>query len=452
MPLDTTPLDALVEAPADPQAAPHTGPQPPEHPDFVLVAFGSAGDILPIAAMALALQARGHRVWFLAPAPFETPARALSLQFFPILDETDAQALMSHPRLWHPRHGFEVMWPYILKASQATVKWLEPLAAASARPCLVGGTMALGARVAHERWRWPQATVHISPCWIFAGAKPPVFYGLGWLKWLPPRWRSQLRKLADVHLVDGVCAANLNHWRASYGLSPVSRVLTQWAPSPQLMLGLFPPWFSKPQAGWPPHLQLHGFLRDDGGAGWVMPPKLALFLKQPGPTILFTAGSAMLQAGRFFKNAAAASQRMGFKALLLAPDSVQSARWPAHVHVETYAPISQLLPHCSAMVSHAGIGTIAQGMAAGVPQLITAYAFDQFDNARKAADLGVARILPRSASAGRLVSELKALLADTALLAACQQAQQRLQAETTGLTSCCKSLEALRSAACASDA
>lgn len=417
---------------------------PSQHPDYVLVAFGSAGDILPIAAIALALQARGHSVWFLAPAPFEAPARLLGLNFFSILDEADSLALMHNPRLWHPRYGFQIMWPFILKANQAALKLLEPLAIASARPCLVGGTMAFSLRVAHERWRWPHATVNISPCWIFAGAKPPVFYGLGWLKWLPASWRSKLRKLADVHLVDGVCAADLNQWRAAYGLPAVSRVLTQWAASPQLILGLFPPWFSKPQAGWPKHLQLHGFLRDDGGAGWVMPPELSQFLQKPGPTLLFMAGSAMVHAEHFFKNAAAASKRLGCKALLLAPENIKRASWPEHVHVETYGPISQLLPHCTAMVSHAGIGTIAQGMAAGVPQLITPYAFDQFDNARKAVEIGVARILPRSIGARRLTRELKELLADTELLKACQEAKQRLQNETTGRDSCCDSLAALR--------
>lgn len=415
-----------------------------QNPDFVLVGFGSAGDILPLAAIALALQARGHSVWFLAPSPFEAPARLLGINFYSILNEADSQALMGNPRLWDPRYGFQIMWPFILKANQAALRLLEPLADASVKPCLVGGTMAFGVRVAHERWHWPHATVHVSPCWIFTGAKPPVFYGLGWLKWLPASWRSKLRKLADVHLVDGICAADLNRWRADYGLPPVSRVLTQWASSPQLVLGLFPPWFMKPQAGGPKHLQLHGFLRDDGGAGWIMPPELAIFLQQPGPTILFMAGSAMVHAEHFFKNAAKASQRLGCKALLLAPENIKQSQWPKHIHVESYAPISQLLPHCAAMVSHAGIGTVAQGMAAGVPMLITPYAFDQFDNARKAAEIGVARILRRSTGVRRLTRELKELLADTELLKACQQAKQRLQNETAGRDGCCDSLEALR--------
>ncbi len=107
MPLDLTPAPL---APAQ---------HPAEHPDYVLVAFGSAGDILPVAAIALALQARGHSVWFLAPAPFEAPARLLGLNFFSILDEADSLALMNNPRLWHPCYGFQIMWPFILTANQA---------------------------------------------------------------------------------------------------------------------------------------------------------------------------------------------------------------------------------------------------------------------------------------------------------------------------------------------
>ena len=50
-------------------------------------------------------------------------------------------------------------------------------------------------------------------------------------------------------------------------------------------------------------------------------------------------------------------------------------------HVE-YAPFSELLPRCAALVHHGGIGTSAQALAAGVPQLIMPMGHDQPDNSR----------------------------------------------------------------------
>jgi rhamnosyltransferase subunit B len=65
-----------------------------------------------------------------------------------------------------------------------------------------------------------------------------------------------------------------------------------------------------------------------------------------------------------------------------------SIAWFAHL------PLGQLLPHAAGLVHHGGIGTLAEALKAGVPQLITPFAFDQFDNAARLQSLGVADALP----------------------------------------------------------
>ena len=54
-------------------------------------------------------------------------------------------------------------------------------------------------------------------------------------------------------------------------------------------------------------------------------------------------------------------------------------------------PFSSVFPLCAAVVHHGGIGTCAQALAAGVPQLTMPLAFDQPDNATRLSRLGVAR-------------------------------------------------------------
>ena len=61
---------------------------------------------------------------------------------------------------------------------------------------------------------------------------------------------------------------------------------------------------------------------------------------------------------------------------------------PPSIFVAAYAPFSALLPHASAFVHHGGIGTIAQSLAAGVPQLVVDMALDQHDNAERLERLG----------------------------------------------------------------
>src|SRR5262245_3262881 len=76
-----------------------------------------------------------------------------------------------------------------------------------------------------------------------------------------------------------------------------------------------------------------------------------------------------------------------------------------------YLPASALFPRAEAVVHSGGIGTLAQALAAGRPQLIVPVAFDQPDNARRAVGLGVARSVPfAGADARALARGLRALL------------------------------------------
>ena len=54
---------------------------------------------------------------------------------------------------------------------------------------------------------------------------------------------------------------------------------------------------------------------------------------------------------------------------------------PANVHVTRYVAQQRLLPHCAAVVSHAGSGTFLAALSAGLPQLCIPQAADQFLNA-----------------------------------------------------------------------
>ncbi len=87
---------------------------------------------------------------------------------------------------------------------------------------------------------------------------------------------------------------------------------------------------------------------------------------------------------------------------------------------EPYVPFSQVLPRCAAIVHHGGIGTCAQGLAAGVPQLTMPLGFDQPDNTTRLWRLGVGRwVRPHLFHGERLAAELAALLGDSRVAERC---------------------------------
>jgi rhamnosyltransferase subunit B len=94
-----------------------------------------------------------------------------------------------------------------------------------------------------------------------------------------------------------------------------------------------------------------------------------------------------------------------------------------------YVPFDLLAPRVAAFVHHGGVGTCAQVLAAGRPQLITPFAHDQFDNAARLARLGVAASVAHDAPAAQWSAALSALLRDPATAGACAAMAARMASE-----------------------
>jgi rhamnosyltransferase subunit B len=220
--------------------------------------------------------------------------------------------------------------------------------------------------------------------------------------------------------------------RGELGLPALgASIFQQWVHSPLLGITLFPEWFAQPTPDWPAPLVQAGFPLWDGDAGAGLEPELAAFLEAGPPPLVFTAGTAMTQAKALFAHAVAAAHALGERALLLSADPAQvPAALPAGVMYAPYAPFALLLPRARALVHHGGIGSSAQALRAGVPQLLLPHAYDQFDNAMRLEALGVARSLAaRAVSAPVLAARLRALLADPAVDPACAAAAARLRVD-----------------------
>jgi UDP:flavonoid glycosyltransferase YjiC (YdhE family) len=83
------------------------------------------------------------------------------------------------------------------------------------------------------------------------------------------------------------------------------------------------------------------------------------------------------------------------------------------VHVEGYVPQSVLLPHCDAVVCHAGSGTMLGALAHGLPLLCLPFGADHFFNAELCHSAGVARVLrPGAVTPEAVRGELRMLLDD----------------------------------------
>src|SRR4029077_6363317 len=254
---------------------------------------------------------------------------------------------------------------------------------------LVAAAIAVGARIVAEADGVPLVTVQLQPSVFMSEDDRPLMDAR--LKFLQrlPRWAWQMVFSVFHKAIDRELAPQINAVRAELGLrEPVRGIMRDWWMSPQRVLALFPEWFAPRRRDWPPQTVLTRFPLYDGD-----PPLAAAaeaFLSEGTAPILFTPGSANMWGKAFFEAAAAACVQLKRRAMLVTPyaDHIPPAL-PVGIRHFNGLPFSRVFARCAAVVHHGGVGTAAQGLAAGVPQLIMPMAHDQPDQAQRLQRLGV---------------------------------------------------------------
>jgi UDP:flavonoid glycosyltransferase YjiC (YdhE family) len=113
-----------------------------------------------------------------------------------------------------------------------------------------------------------------------------------------------------------------------------------------------------------------------------------------------------------------------------AVDPSELGRQPPHVRVERFVPLAEALASCTAVVSHAGSGTLLGALAFGLPSVLFPLGADQPYNADRAVDIGVARVLDAvTAQPG----EVAAAVAEVLDHPAYREAAERVRAEILSL-------------------
>jgi UDP:flavonoid glycosyltransferase YjiC (YdhE family) len=240
----------------------------------------------------------------------------------------------------------------------------------------------------------------------------------------------------------------INALRGERGLPPARRILSFWLHDTDMTLGLFPEWFGPPQTDWPANVRLAGFPLWDSHATAELSAEVREFLAAGPPPIAFSPGSANKEAHQFFAAAVDACERLGARGILLTKyDHQLPANMPASVRHFGFVPLSKLLPQTAALVHHGGIGSCAQGLAAGVPQLVQPMSYDQFDNSRRLTRLGVSAEVSVRKFRGREIANALAKLLDSPTVAAkCQKLAARCDGPAA-LAAACDALEELAATA-----
>jgi rhamnosyltransferase subunit B len=398
--------------------------------NVLLFALGSDGDVHPFIGLGLRLRARGHRVTIVANGHFEPLVRRTGFAFVEVGTDAEYREILKIPGVWETLKGFRIV------AERLILQPMRGIYAIVQEHNIPGETMvaapatAVGARIAQEHLDVPLVTVCLQPAMIRSFTEPPLFAGLPLSRKMPRAWNRIWFWLADQLVTEQVLGPELNAYRAELGLPPIREPLMDWWLSPTRVLGLFPDWFATPQADWPAQTVLTGFPLYDESDAIALSPEATAFLDVGDPPIAFTPGSANCQAQAFFEAAVDACRRLGRRGVLITryPDQVPGDL-PSTIRAFEFLPFSRIFPRAAAVVHHGGIGTSAQALQAGVPQIVMPLAHDQHDNAARLERLGVARSLaPRRFRGTALARQLAALVDSPTVAEGCRQARERFRA------------------------
>lgn len=325
--------------------------------------LGSIGDFFPFLAIAEGLRRRGHRVVLASNAGYAGLARMAGFEFAALWERSnqslDGLIAQDPARAWTVVRE-QMFLPAIGPAQACIARY-----AREGQWTLLASWSVLAAARAHD-------TAGLLLCKIYLS---------------PGGWESDQDRRSD--------GPGLRH------------------------VGLFPGWLAPA-----PALTQTGFAMLGDDMIPALTGEIETFLREGPPPVVFTPGSFMRDAAAFFREAVAACDRLGLRAIFLTPYREQIPQnLPAHIRYFSYAPLQRLAPRAAALVHHGGIGTLAQGLKAGIPQLVMPLFFDQPDNAARLVALGVGASLAPQAWRGEAVAErLQTLLQSAAMKRNCAQA------------------------------
>lgn len=410
--------------------------------------MGSAGDLFPFMATALALRARGHRVSFLAPEPHRPYVIGAGLDFIGLpVDE----AVLHDPDLWHPTRGFAVVWrvsrpamarilPFVdaLAPGESCVLLAHPLALPEADLCRArhpGLKGRAGLRV---------AAAYLAPMNLPSVHDPMMIGPWAVPAWVPLGMRRTFLRWGVRRFIDPVALEDVNAARIDHGLHPLPSLMPAMMGLADLSVTLFPEWFGPTQPDWPAPLYRAGFPLYDPNPDAPLPPRLAHFLDAGPAPVVFTPGTGNTQAVDYFRHAKSSVTHLGLRAIFLTPHHAQlPPDLPAAIFWQDYVPLRALLPRVAALVHHGGIGTTAEALRAGTPQLVAPLAHDQFDNAARVGLLGAgASLRATRLNAERLTQTLRGIIGNAAMTGRCKAIAERFASEHP-LPGLCARLEAL---------
>ena len=387
---------------------------------ILILTAGSRGDVAPFTGLGLRLQQAGHQVALAAHGGFADLVRECGLEYR-ALPGDPVELVRARTAAPSPEAARSVFAAFLDELGDGV------LAAAAAGTDLLltaFGPAPLGRLVA-EGFGIPSLGVYLAP-------------GVPTREFPPPGWPAP----AQLSPADNIAAGRellartgslyadvLGRLRARLDLPAA----TEDAPRPPdgwpICHGFSPAVVPRP-ADWPPSVHVTGYWWPARPPGWQPPDLLVDFLEAGPPPVFVGFGSMTGTDEPLSDVVAAAVRRAGVRAVVQSGWAELGAAGDDVLLVGDL-PHDWLFPRTAAVVHHAGAGTTAAGLRAGVPAVPVPFLVDQPFWAERLHRLGVApHPLPlQELTADTLADALRSCLDETTYRDRATELGHRIRAE-----------------------
>jgi MGT family glycosyltransferase len=272
----------------------------------------------------------------------------------------------------------------------------------------------------------PAVIVMHGPYMIPRAGIPPL--GTGWMPGKGPLGRLRDRSAAAVTLaVFRSWMPGLNRTRAEVGLPPVRDLPGLMARADRILVCSSPS-YDFASGSVPANVRYVGPQLDDQASGASTGPGAG---PPSRPLVLVGLSSTVMRQEGLLQRAAEALGQLPVRGLITTGPAVDPAviSAPANVTVTRWARHADVLPHCSAVITHGGHGTVMKALIAGVPLIVVPLGRDQPDNAGRVVHAGAGVRLRKNATASALQAAISRVTEDPRYRAAARHMAAQLASE-----------------------
>jgi rhamnosyltransferase subunit B len=411
----------------------------------LLFTWGSHGDVYPIIAIGQRLQERGHAVTIVANSHFKSAVTNAGLTFLSNGTEASYLQLVQHQNNSRPSHGFRQAAQELVRQMRETYHIIA--AQREAHDLVVVAPLSLwGTRFAQEKFPdLPVIKYCIQPLDKVVPKRHSLF-SLGQrlvdLIILPQKLLSAL----PSQLILLRLKQEIDKFRRELDLPPLRTPIIRWFSPEPSVVAFFPGWFlpgvTRKASAESSKLHFTGFPYFDQGRAQGLPPDIVQFLDAGDAPIVFTSGTPISFAKSFFETSVQVCDILGCRGIFITQFEEQVPhKLPAHIRHFTYVSFHWLFQRAKAVVHHGGIGTSAQALRAGIPQLIAATWPECRNNATCLEQLTVAKSSLLSRYKAKPAAQcLSALLASPETQTKCRELSAKIN-QTDSVAEICHLIE-----------